>query len=323
MECAVCGAPVRAAGVCQRGHRLQETWSAASRAAALEARRRRQLEKAHVPGASRKIVDSVGGKRGDAATNVINTGKGLDTQHLHTDADGRYSPERELLHKQIIQHFMRGSKAHAHPKAIFTAGGAASGKSALAGQSSDPASNLPVPDDHVYINPDDIKKMLPEYDELRRSGHGELSAAATHEESSDIAKQLTAIAMQRHRHIIVDGTGNSTPGKFGRKLQAANAAGYDVDARYAHVPVKEAMDRENKRAARTGRKVDHAVLAAQHKTVSESYVKDVRQMKGIHVHIYSTVKRGKPSLIASHDPRGRLTVYDPAAYREMQDKANA
>jgi len=270
-----------------------------------------------------RIVGSLGGKTGDAGYQALASGEALDTQKLN-QTDGKYTAARKLLHQSIINHFFENAQpAEGKPKAIFTAGGAASGKSGLAGQAREAASNLDIPKGAVYINPDDIKEMIPEYAELKRRGREDVAAAATHEESSDLAKLMTAIAMDGHYPVIVDGTGDSKVGKFGDKLRAAQKAGYDVEARYAHVPVSEALTREKKRAERTGRKVAESLLRNQHKTVAESYTKDVVNEPGVHVKVYSTVERGQPKLIAEKPAGGQVKVVDQKQYDEHLAKAEA
>lgn len=270
------------------------------------------------------ILHAVGRRRPAAALHGINTGQLPDTKALHTNTEGAYSAERAQLHQHIIEHFMADTRAHTQPEAIFTAGGAASGKSSLAGRVSEAGRNLPVPRGHVYVNPDDIKQMLPEYQELAEGGRPELSVAATHEESSDIAKLLTAIAVARKRHLVIDGTGNTDVGKFGDKLRNAKAAGYKVTARYAHIPVETAIEREQLRAQKTGRKVDEQVLRHQHAMVSRSFAEDVKNIKGVRVEVHSTVGRGKPTLIAEKTENGpTMRVIKGTQYREMIAKGSA
>jgi predicted ABC-type ATPase len=258
--------------------------------------------------------------RGAGHGRAIDT-KAIDTKAIHAP-NGTYSRERSIMHQAIISHLLGRSKPQASPEAVFTAGGAASGKSALAGKASEAMRNMPTPKNHVYINADDIKKMLPEYTALGELGKGELAAPATHEESSDIAKVLTAIAIKQKRHVVIDGTGNSEVGKFGDKLRAAKANGYRVTARYAHVPTETALERERARATRTGRKVPEDVVRKQHRVVSQSYEQDVRHMDGVHIQIVSTAGRGRPTMIAEKQSRGQMQVLNGPKYREMLNKAN-
>jgi len=276
----------------------------------------------HLPeAATDAIIGSLGGKRGPEAYDALVGGAAVDTQKHH-QTDGKYTLARQVLHQQIVDHFFeKAQPATGKPKAIFTAGGAASGKSALAGQARSAEHNLDVPKGAVYINPDDIKEMLPEYNALKKQGREDVAAAATHEESSDLAKLMTGLAMNGHYPIIVDGTGNSHVGKFGTKLKAAADAGYDVEARYAHVPVKEAISREQSRAKRTGRKVAERLLREQHQTVAESYVKDVAKMPNVHVKVFSTVERGRPKLIADKPAGKAVQVHDQKQYDEHVAKA--
>jgi predicted ABC-type ATPase len=134
---------------------------------------------------------------------------------------------------------------------------------------------------------------------------------------------MTGLAMEGNYPIIVDGTGDSKVGKFGGKLKAAADAGYHVEARYAHVPVEEAVAREAKRAERTGRKVATSLLREQHRTVAQSYVQDVAKMPGVHVKVYSTVERGKPKLIAEKRPDQPINVMDKQQYSDHLAKAEA
>jgi ADP-ribose pyrophosphatase YjhB (NUDIX family) len=261
-----------------------------------------------------RIVGSLKGRTGDEAYQALARGEATDTQHIH-QVNGAYTAARQLQHQAIIDHFFAHAKpAKGKAKAIFTAGGAASGKSTLAGQSSHTEANLDIPKGAVYINPDDIKEMLPEYKHLKERGREDVAAAAVHEESSDLAKLMTRMAMNGNYHIIVDGTGDSKVGKFGDKLRAAQRAGYDVEARYAHVPVSEALKREKDRAKRTGRKVAESLLREQHRTVARSYVEDVSKIPDVHVKVYSTVKRGKPDLIAEKPPGKEIQVKDKKQY---------
>ena len=175
----------------------------------------------------------------------------------------------------------------------------------------------------MYINPDDIKEMLPEYNALKKQGREDVAAAATHEESSDLAKLMTALAMDGNYPVIVDGTGDSKVGKFGGKLKAAADAGYDVEARYAHVPVDEAIKREAIRAERTGRKVATTLLREQHKTVAQSYKDVMENQPGVHVKVYSTIERGKPKLIAESPPGAPVHVLHKQHYADHLAKADA
>jgi predicted ABC-type ATPase len=171
------------------------------------------------------------------------------------------------------------------------AGGPASGKtSALR------ASPELEPDAGVIINPDDIKEALPEYGQMV-AGKEKYAASGTHEESSDLGKRLQADAMDLGLNVVVDGTGDSKPGKFTGKMEAMDAAGYEVSALYVTIPTDEAVIRATKRAVKSGRWVPEPEIRSQHKNVSNNFeavaalpfIKDIK--------LYDNSGEGDPELI--------------------------
>jgi hypothetical protein len=274
-----------------------------------------------IPTGADMIINSLHGATDEEARGMLVHGDALDTQQLYKQ-DGTYTPEREALHQQIVQHFCEGAVSQDHPQALFTAGGSASGKSGLAGQSDVESRNLDVPPNAVYINPDDIKPMLDEYDQLQNAGRSDIAAGATHEESSDVAKQLTAVAEANNYNMIIDGTGDSAEGKFEGKIDAATNAGYDTTVRYADVPYDTAIDRESARSEATGRAVGVDNLVNLHQAVASNYVNGIGQMAAPNIEVYNTNTGDTPTLIAQ-SPAGstETTVYNPSSYHAFEDKA--
>jgi hypothetical protein len=268
------------------------------------------------------------GSSDDEARQKINNRHALDTSRIHgTDPT---SVSRRELHKEIIAKVLAGGvPSKGTPEAIFTAGGPASGKSGLAGAAKEQERNLSVPHGAVVINPDLIKEMLPEYGMLKKSGRTDIAASAVHEESSFLAKKITAIAMQQHIPVVIDGVGNSEKGKFAGKIATMRKNGYKVTVRYAHLPIEEAKRREVMRASDAsspsfGRKVDHSMLEAAHGRVSARYNSEIKHMPGVNVEIYSTMGRGKPKLIAKKDTsKGKgVHVIDRNSYNEFVSKSS-
>jgi ADP-ribose pyrophosphatase YjhB (NUDIX family)/predicted kinase len=261
------------------------------------------------------------GKWMDAASKIAAHGNPAEVDTLSVHAPGgQLSPEREALHRQIIHEAIANSAEQSHPTALFTAGGAASGKSSLVKQ-------LHTPIDSIMVNPDLIKEKLPEYHLLRESGHKDIAAHATHEESSHIAAQIASIAIKGRRNVIIDGVGDSQSRKFVGKLQAAHDAGHQVTVRYAHTPVDAALAREDRRRERTGRAVPHGVLEHAHREVAQRYHDEVQHLRGVKVEIYDTNgkansqgDRPAPKLIAEHTPGGERVVKDREKYAEFVAK---
>lgn len=250
----------------------------------------------------------------DEAAHAIESGKVLDTFAQHAP-NGRIHPEREKLHYKIISHFLGDTRPQEKPQAMFTAGGPASGKTALL--------DMPgAPKDHVMVNPDLIREMLPEYDELKAK-RPDIASSGTHSEASHLAGVIMQAAIASKRNFIVDGVGDSSPGKFAKKIQRAQAAGHQVQVRYAHTPVPEAERRERKRFEKTGRRVPTPVLRAKHAEVSQRYG-EVAKLKGVSVHVFDTGgKQGEPlPLISTVGPDGKMKVHNEKLHNEFLAKGN-
>jgi len=144
------------------------------------------------------------------------------TKALHTDSKGAYTPEREILHRQIIDRAMAGTQPQGAPQAIFTAspqdGDSLSGRGPL-------GTNLIVPRNHVWVSPMAIMKQLPEYVD------GEVAAKGCSAEVSDIAKVMCAAAIKGKRHMVIEGTGKSS--HFADHLHAVKGYGYHPIARFS------------------------------------------------------------------------------------------
>jgi HK97 family phage portal protein len=237
--------------------------------------------------------------KGKSAKKIL--GNAADTQALHT-VNGRYTQERktqvhdkivaksmvkpcaELLGEDhsIVKKLKRGQlpddadreeirKANirkrkgAQPRALFLAGGPASGKTSALKQ--DPSV---VPPAAVQINPDDVKEQLPEYQTLV-GVRDRYAAMAAHEESSTISKRIQAEALDLNMNLVVDGTGDSKPGKFTGKMKESNEAGYEVSSVYVTVQTDTAVIRATKRAFKSGRWVPVGEVRNQHKNVSANF----------------------------------------------------
>ena len=126
------------------------------------------------------------------------------------------------------------------PKAILVTGPAAAGKSAVAN---------PIARQYnaAIVDPDEAKKVLPGF----ADGMG---ANAVHNQSKDMAAQLTEELM-RDRYNLVIPTVGSDSGKVLAKADQLRAAGYDVQLLNMDVPADVAGQRMLLRSAGTGRHI--------------------------------------------------------------------
>lgn len=158
----------------------------------------------------------------------------------HVDKNGRLTPEREAVHKKIIDDILAG-KEPAKGQATMTmlGGGPASGKSSV--MSADTSNDKHA----ITVDPDYIKTKLPGYKELSKKSSD--AANVFHEESSALAKRLASVAYNENFNVIYDGTGDGSNNSVRKKIKAARERGYAVNAVYVSVDTETAVARNKKR----------------------------------------------------------------------------
>lgn len=237
-------------------------------------------EEAPIPEEYQQTIDQLGldrlpkdmpkGAAGDALY-----GSAADTRELWQDGwsttpdgefiPGTWKPEREALHEDIYDAHYAGKTlppAGQTPQAFFTAGGGASGKGAstfmvnIGGTPTEMTlKEIEKRNDFIIVDPDRIKKMMPEYKALIAAGKivpadGLYAAAGVHEESSDLAKLIAEDAMSRGYNVVFDTTGSSP--KFLQKIIKAKEHGYETQVTMMSVPTNDAVVRSIDRAERAG-----------------------------------------------------------------------
>jgi len=190
--------------------------------------------------------------------------QGNDSLRKYTDSQGRLLPEREQLHKKIINDFFYNVRP-ASEKATFTimGGGPASGKSTML-----EAEQSNIIRQSLTIDSDRIKAELPEYKEMLTAKDFN-AANYVHEESSALAKRILNIAINDNYNVILDGTGDGSNSSLMSKISQAKAAGLNVYGIYATCPTDVAISRAQKRAEVTGREVPELRIAKIHSAVSK------------------------------------------------------
>lgn len=227
-----------------------------------------------------------------------------DTQELHSiDVGGKrvYTPERRELHDQIVASFVDGHSPPAgQPRALFTAGGPGSGKSATLEQ-------LDVPEDAVTVNPDLVKAMLPEFKQLSAARDPE-SGPAVHEESSQLARRIADEARRRGLNVVMDGVGDSGTGKFVGKMRQMHDAGYHVTVAVSSLPLDEAHRRVEARARKSGRSVPADVVDDFYRTVPKRFQEYMHE-PWLSIRLYSNdVPQGQPANLVAHKSAGSTNL---------------
>jgi len=119
------------------------------------------------------------------------------------------------------------------------------GENMTAAQLADVSSGCPGV---VVIDPDRIKKLIPEFQLMRAAGD-QYAAAGVRAEAAAIARRIVAEAQRRELSYLCYTTGSS-PG-FVDHLAAAKAAGYRVQVTMTSRPTNEAITRSMQRGDRS------------------------------------------------------------------------
>ena len=190
--------------------------------------------------------------------------KPWDSLSQYTDKNGELIPEREQLHREIIDNYFKNAKP-ANGQATFTVmgGGPASGKSTMIKSGA-----ATLPENSITIDPDAIKAQLPEYNKMLAL-NDKNAAGFVHEESSALAKRIMKIATKGNYNYTLDGTGDGTVASLKRKIEQARKAGYSVQGLYATVPTQTALERAMVRGEKTGRVVNPDIIKKTHRAVSQ------------------------------------------------------
>lgn len=228
-----------------------------------------------------------GGGRSYGSTNTgdamaeVRSGK-HNSLEKHMDANGNLTPEREKVHKEIIDKLLEG-KVGVEGQATMTmlGGGPASGKSSV--MSADTSGDIHA----VTVDPDTIKKMLPGFEEMAKVDTN--AAAFYHEESSALAKRFAEVAFSENYNVIYDGTGDGGFSSVQRKIDSAKEHGYRVEAKYVTIDTEEAVRRNQKRyddaiaAGKVPRLPPEETVRKTHAKVTDVAVKMAPQFDHIEV----------------------------------------
>lgn len=223
---------------------------------------------------------------------------------------------RAEMHQAIEDyHFRNAVQAPAgrKPVAYVMGGGGASGKGTIKRQLR--AEGLVDGSDTVGLDPDEIKEMIAEYQQIIDAGDSR-AAAIVHEESSALSKRIKARAIAGRFDMVLDVTlGDKAKGI--KALQELKDAGYEVRLFGVTIKPEAAVIRAGLRAAGSKRYVPYDALLHAHKGFAgawESYA----EMVDVAV-LYENTD-GRRKLAEKVD--GKLVLHDEQAYNEFAERRN-
>jgi len=205
----------------------------------------------------RKILDKDGKPKTDTKSIQLLTDYNLSLNQTkdkyYNSTKGEYTPQRQKLHKKIINDVKSGLRCieHDQPIAILMGGSPASGKSTFLKKS---APYL-LKDEILKIDADDIRAKLPEYQGW--------NAPITHRETQDIVRVLLSdrvIGLPCKTDIIYDGTMTSVE-KYEKLIKLLKSLGYKIFIVFIdNVPKEEIKRRALNRYKESGRFVPMEVI---------------------------------------------------------------
>ncbi|GIO33526.1 hypothetical protein J2TS6_46670 [Paenibacillus albilobatus] len=193
----------------------------------------------------------------------------LKKTKLRYSSKGEYTLERSDLHENIITQIMHDFRGEENPIAILMGGGSASGKTWL--RELVYKEQIQLGNQFLIIDADEIKKKLPEYDELIAKRPDKM-ASVLHDESSDISSSLLTRCISEKINFIYDGTMKNFQ-KYNNIIDTLIETGYEIRGIIADVDVNEAIRRNKERFTRTNRMVPVNELIKSHTGVSETFMK--------------------------------------------------
>ena len=234
----------------------------------------------------------------------------------HTDVKtGKLSAEREALYDKIVAEVLKNASSVDQPEFHMMGGGPASGKSVALN-----SGKVNVSKNAITVDSDEIKKSIPEYQEMTKS-KDPAAAAYAHDESSVIAKKVTDAAHKASMNVTLDGTGDSGYEKLAGKVAAARKTGAKVKATYVTVDTEVAVERNRIRAEKTGRLVPEAFVRNTHKVVSQIVPKAIAEGLFDEIQVFDTNKDGEVRLAAS--AKGKtLVIHDQELWDNFVAKGN-
>jgi predicted ABC-type ATPase len=236
-----------------------------------------------------------------------------DTFDIYTDKDGKFTPERQKLHDDIVNHFV--SQETTQNGTIFTMGGApANGKSTLTD-----AGLLPHPEKILKIDPDEIKKRLPEYAKLVND-KDPIAAAFAHEESSYLGKRIISESLKRNNDFLIDGVGDGSFSSLEKKIKSYQSTGKRVRSDYVSLDTDLSIKLAEARARKTGREVPLTYIKEMNSEISKLVPQLIENKTINELYLWDTNINGTPRLILSQID-GELKIYNQGLYDNFLKKA--
>lgn len=264
----------------------------------------------------------------------------------YIDAEYEWDDSRRQLHERIIGAYLKKRKwdpeakggkgdyvldfdpeaedlpSQDAPQVVFSGGGYAAGKG---GSLKILAARGEMPEDSFVLDPDQIKALLPEYEEALKKGDPQANLLV-YREAWAIAQEIQARAQEKKLNIVVDGISDTSPDEMLQRWDAFRAMGYTGRAVYTDIPTEEAMRRAAHRAQNAEndsdrRMIPDVIMRAVHRDVAATVPALAQEVAarndGLSIEVYDN-NQGKDELGNFRPPKLFYSVADGKA--QAQDE---
>ena len=230
----------------------------------------------------------------------------------------RYDDERyNKVHKRIIDALVKSvtkkGKDRKDKKMWVLGGAPGSYKSSLRHEG---FMGIPGRTDAAHIDPDEVKEMIPEFNDW--INQGETGAAnLVHRESRSIAKGALKSAYDEGTDIVYDTSGQF--GRGGEDLKTARALGYKVVAHYTTGDIEAFREGVRQRAELTGRYVPGYKVDEIARNVPSYAESMLDQGLFDEFYLWDTTEQGNRVLVAVKMVGGELQILDDKLFRRWKN----
>jgi len=171
----------------------------------------------------------------------------------------------EEYHEKIIEYFVKEKpKNQKDPRLVLIFGLPGSGKNWVLEKRRKK--------NHVIINMDDCRALLPKYWKTMITKVTGDWIKLFHDECNAITRKIFNYAISNHMHIVWNGTGKNQK-KYSSLISIAKKNGYIIELKYVWVPLDLAKSRVKKRMIKTGRNVPNSIIIKAKEKIPRNFNK--------------------------------------------------
>lgn len=230
---------------------------------------------------------------------------------MQEDTSIQYDEEQAAIIAAIIDKYIKESVQPLKTRniAIFIGGGSGVGKSTIRALIQQKYAGF------LVIDPDEIKTLIPSYEQLKAE-YGYDASAMVHKQSSDIAKQLLHLAQRELYNFIYDATLKNAQ-KFELIFQKLKELEYDISLVIVDCSLELALDRVKVREVKEKRGVPEDIVRQSHRMIPSSFrVLNKHCSEWV---IYNT-DYAEPRMIASKT-NNEVKILDAELYTQFMSKS--